>query len=202
MKHNQKVVWYEGMILDPHHFQQLDRYMHSFLEFKIRTALPYAWGLLDVEIDTNSLRNGQFTLNNCKGVTPDGLSFDMPAVDSVPQPRDLADVFPKKNESLNAYLSLPVFHPDGINCQIEQKTDDVPVRFSMEEKDMVDENTGQNTQKIGIASANYQIRFETESLKEYSSIQIAEIVRTTGGGYSLQESFIPPCLQIKASSTL
>jgi len=31
----QKVVWYEGMKLDPHHFQQADRYNQYYINSRI-----------------------------------------------------------------------------------------------------------------------------------------------------------------------
>jgi type VI secretion system protein ImpJ len=35
MARNRKVLWYEGMTLDPHHFQHWDRYNQALLNFRV-----------------------------------------------------------------------------------------------------------------------------------------------------------------------
>ena len=36
-----KVAWKEGLFLQPHHFQQSDRYFEKLLEARTRLASPY-----------------------------------------------------------------------------------------------------------------------------------------------------------------
>ena len=59
------VVWYEGMALDPHHFQQLDRFWRHTLNFRVKAVARNSWGIIDVEIDADSLSNGKFYLQKC-----------------------------------------------------------------------------------------------------------------------------------------
>jgi type VI secretion system protein ImpJ len=47
MSQRHKIVWYEGMNLDPHHFQQMDRYFKTGLDFRIHAIAHFDWGLSD-----------------------------------------------------------------------------------------------------------------------------------------------------------
>jgi type VI secretion system protein ImpJ len=55
MSSHLKVVWHEGMRLDPHHFQQWDRFYSHLLNFRLQSVAPYAWGILDLNVDKDSL---------------------------------------------------------------------------------------------------------------------------------------------------
>jgi type VI secretion system protein ImpJ len=44
----QKVIWQEGMLLRPQHFQQSDRYYDYQLKTRTRTLELYAWGFFDL----------------------------------------------------------------------------------------------------------------------------------------------------------
>jgi type VI secretion system protein ImpJ len=71
----QKVIWYEGMKLDPHHFQQADRYSQYSINTKFRLLNPGFWGINKMIIDTAALAGGTFGFVECQGIMPDGLSF-------------------------------------------------------------------------------------------------------------------------------
>jgi type VI secretion system protein ImpJ len=89
MKERQKVVWFEGMSLDPHHFQQWDRHRRHAVEARVRAALPCSWGLTALEIDEERLRAGEFALARCAGVLPDGRVVNVPDDSRRPPPRSL-----------------------------------------------------------------------------------------------------------------
>jgi type VI secretion system protein ImpJ len=41
---NSKVVWSEGLFLQPQHFQQQDRYFERYVETRCQSLVPYSWG--------------------------------------------------------------------------------------------------------------------------------------------------------------
>ena len=51
----QKTVWFEGMKLDPHHFQQADRYNHYYINSRIGMINSNYWGLKNLQIDNAAL---------------------------------------------------------------------------------------------------------------------------------------------------
>ena len=67
MSWESKVLWTEGMFLQPHHFQQSDRYHEALVSGLAARIAPYAWGLSEIEIDTELLKVGQFSLRAPRG---------------------------------------------------------------------------------------------------------------------------------------
>ena len=56
MSWDNKVLWTEGLFLQPHHFQQADRYTESLIAGIARRTLPYSWGFSSLEIDEEALK--------------------------------------------------------------------------------------------------------------------------------------------------
>jgi type VI secretion system protein ImpJ len=202
MNSQQKVIWYEGMALDPHHFQQWDRYHLSVLDSRLRSMFPFCWGVTELEIDKDGLQNGHFSLKSCRGITRDGLVFDIPASDSPPNPRSVSEHFPPTDDRLKVYLAIPPERSDGRNCQLDGAGADRASRFRREFVVVPDDNTGLDERRIGVARTSIDIRFGTEPLEEFNTIQVAEIVRSQDGTFMLSKEYIPPCLSIVASDNL
>ena len=79
-----KVVWSQGMFLQPHHFQQQTRYIDHLVETRIRAAEPHAWGFSELVLDEGGLALGRIGLLRASGVLPDGAPFSLPDLDSSP----------------------------------------------------------------------------------------------------------------------
>ena len=69
MSWDSKVLWTEGLFLQPHHFQQADRYTEALVAGLARRITPYGWGASALEIDDEVLKVGQFALKSCAGLT-------------------------------------------------------------------------------------------------------------------------------------
>ena len=78
MSWDSKVLWTEGLFLQPHHFQQADRYTEALVTGLARRILPYAWGVSTLEIDEAALKVGQFAIKSATGLTQDGTVFRVP----------------------------------------------------------------------------------------------------------------------------
>jgi type VI secretion system protein ImpJ len=84
-----KVVWSEGMLLQPQHLQQSERNADHVRHVAMRATVAWAWGFSELEIDTAALELGKLALVRAVGVFGDGTVFDMPAVDPLPEPLEL-----------------------------------------------------------------------------------------------------------------
>ena len=62
MSWDNKVLWTEGLFLQPHHFQQADRYNESLIAGLARRISPYMWGISQLEMDEEVLKIGQFAV--------------------------------------------------------------------------------------------------------------------------------------------
>ncbi len=198
----QKVVWFEGMKLDPHHFQLADKYNQYLINSRVNSLNSNSWGMIDLQFDLAALAGGSFSLINCKGVMPDGLIFDMPAMDPLPKSRSFEDLFSATSEKLDVYLSVPQENFSGNNCQLDDSQNLNNSRYTLQNSEVLDYNTGMNMRSIGFAKANFQFKFGDESLENYSTIKIGEIIRSSDGKYAMDKNFIVPSISISASEVL
>ena len=54
MSWDNKVVWQEGMFLQPHHFQQHDRYVEALVSGVAGALTPYGWGVTELSLDQDT----------------------------------------------------------------------------------------------------------------------------------------------------
>src|SRR5947207_10133490 len=85
MKTLSSVVWSEGMYLGPHHFQVQSRYFEDSIQFATSALWFYTYGLAGCQLSAEELRNGVVAVSHARGIFPDGLVFEMPGSDTLPE---------------------------------------------------------------------------------------------------------------------
>lgn len=203
----QKVVWTKGMFLMPQHFQAQDEYFEQELQFRARTSTFANWGLSGIGVDEGSLGNGLFTLRHCEGVLPDGVTFEMPASDEIPQGRPVEEMFPPTQAALDVYLAIPHVRPSARNFAIVSKGPEttngqVSTRYIAETRPIIDATLGSDEKPIQVGKKSFRLLFGGESLEGFTSMRVAQITRSPAGTYVLSPKFIPPLLDIVASDYL
>ncbi len=201
-----RVIWSEGMSLDPHHLQQADRHQSGVVAARARAQTRYDWGLTRLEFDRDRLGNGDLALVAAAGVLPDGLVIDVPEQDAGPAPRAVAEQFPPDADRLPVYLAVPaervgepmVMREGGGNGRAVRRE----ARYHAAVLSAPDENTGIDAREIEVAVPNLQFRFAGEAMDGYTSIRVADVVRTPGGSFAFDDRFIPTVLRLAAAPTL
>src|SRR3982751_5855893 len=202
MTRYRKVVWNEGMLLAPHHFQQWDNYYEELLNSRIASILSYEYGVLDFQPNGEAIANGNFELLRCRAVLPDGLLISVPETDAAPAARQVGDYFGPDAQRLGVFISVPAKRPGAPNFQRNDGSPNQTVRYLQSPGTTIDETTGENEQQLAFANSNLRILFEGELTEGYTSLKIAELERTTTGQLKLSEQYIPPVLNVRASTWL
>jgi len=200
MRQLQKVLWTKGVLLTPQHLQLQDRFVEDVISFQLSALTANPWGFSSLEVDRESLDGGVLALSEARGLFPDGLAFDMPMSDPLPDPRPLEDIWQPDQEALQVYLAISEYRPGGRNVSVEENTRDA--RFSAEVVFLRDENTGQAEKPVQVARKNLRILLEGEPLEGNSVLPVGRVMRTGSGGYDLDAAFIPPVVDIRASQAL
>ena len=201
MKSLSRVVWSEGMHLGPHHFQAQSHYFEDSIQFAISALWPNAWGLAGCEIDAAALRNGTLSVVHCRGVFADGLVFNMPESDPLPDPRPIADLFPPTRDTLTVSLAVAARQPDKQSTSLNEAQRN-GFRYTAETHSIADETTGRDEKTVRLGRKNVRLLLDVEPSENYVSIDIARIVRAGSGHFEFDPTFIPPCLRITASDRL
>ena len=196
-----RVVWSEGMYIGPHHFQAQSRYFEDSAQFVVSSLRRDYYGFLGCEVDAEALRNGTLALLHARGIFVDGLLFKMPESDPLPAARPIADIFPADRDRLTVYLSISARKPSGVNCAL---TETAPngVRFTAQTQNVRDEVNGLDEKPLRLGRKNIALVLETELNAQAINLPVARIIRSGSGRFVLDPAFIPPILEISASTRL
>ena len=195
------IIWFEGLAPDPQHFQQWDRFHQANLQFYTRSQNCHFWGLKQLKIDTTALKDGEFKLNRCIGVMPDGFIINIPDVHKIPSVADIERLLKPGQSKWEVFLALPVEFDKDANCILEEsQTPAHEVRYRRDFMPVKDNNyPGVDEVQLSVAVPNFKFIFDKDALDDYSSIKIAEIVRSEDGSFVLNPQYIPPCISIDIS---
>lgn len=197
--HN-KVIWTEGMFLQPQHFQQHDRFLalQSHTRFGINQG--YGWGFVSVALDSAALNLGKIALASVSGVLPDGLVFDVPGQDAAPAAFDVgADI---RDELV--VLAAVLQRPGVAESDAEADTGAMPPRYRSAEVNVGDTNvTGERVAPIQIGRVNLRVMLARDAQEGYATLALCRIVeRRADNKLVLDASFIPPTLHAGGNETI
>jgi type VI secretion system protein ImpJ len=195
MKLLSRVVWSEGMYLGPHQFQAQSRYFEDTLQFAASSLCFASYGLAGIELDTDALYNGTVSVLHARGIFPDGLAFNMPESDPLPEPRAIAQYFAPTSVGVTVKLAIPPRRANGLNCG-------EGARYTEELRPLHDENTGSDERPVRLGRKNVRLLFDTEPAADLTTLPLARVIRDGTGHFIYDPDFIPPVLQISASIRL
>ena len=199
MSLDNKVIWSEGMFLNPHHFQQQERYVERYIDGKCTAYGAYGWGIHHIEVDQELLKLGKISLINAKGVFPDGTPF------SFPDQNDLPPVFevPENTHDEIVYLAIPVKRPGAIDVLPENETQGLARYYSSKQsvRDISVEG-GDNTE-IDIGKLRMRLLLASDDMSGYTGIGVLRISEAREDkNILLDEEYIPTCFDCHASVKL
>lgn len=199
MSKYRKIVWNEGMLLTPHHFQQWDNYFEDQLSSRVQSILQYDYGIIDLQVNNEAVANGNFQLTSCRAVMQDGLIVNVPDVEGVPDLRPVGDHFHPEQERLGVHLAIPAKKMGEANFQANGAKANPNLRFLQEGALVKDETSGTNEQPLAYAKSNFRLIFDDEVRDGFTSLKIAELQRTPTGQLKIADDYIPPILKVSAS---
>ena len=199
MSAHNRVVWSEGLFLQPQHFQQQDRYVERYLETRCGSLAPYTWGFTEVEFERDFLKIGKIGLRRLAGVFPDGTPFRMPEDDPLPAPLDIRSEL--RDERI--HLALPLRRAGELEAARTPAADDL-VRQEIREFQIsnVVANTGEPV-TLEVAALRTRLLPQREVTEAYACIPLARVVECrTDQQVVLDDAFIPTILQLRAATRL
>lgn len=194
-----KVIWQEGMLLRPQHFQHNDRYHDQQMRLCTQLTGIHMWGFKTVEINQQFLGSGQIVINRASGVLPDGTFFDLGDRD-----KPLALEIPPNTANTAVYLALPLVTG---NC-IEARSADQPevvARFTTYATAIADSNAGEDTRtEILCARPEFQLLLGDQKTEHaYVKLKVCQVlVSTPDNAVRLDDGFVPSFINAGGSPYL
>ena len=191
--HN-KVMWTEGLFLQPQHFQQQDRYVMRAMEARFRSSIAYAWGFHSLGIDEAALHQGKLALTHASGVLPDGTAFSLPGDDPAP----LAIEIPSDVRDQKVLLAAAMIRPGVAESDVEDLSSAMPARFHAVEMEVADSHAASLRQApLQIGRLNLRLMLESESNEGYSALAVVRILeRRSDGRVLVDTAHLPPLLHV------
>ncbi|MCC6425520.1 MAG: type VI secretion system baseplate subunit TssK [Phycisphaerales bacterium] len=203
---NGQVHWHEGLFLQPHHLQCLQRSLAESIGAERRFAMAYPYGVLDARLSADALENMLVRFDQLRVVMPGGLYVDVPGNADLPA-MDIKRALQASSAPLTVSLAVPVWQSARANT-IETRTGEgsqIKRLFRVSEIDRADENTGENRQPLLVRRINARLVIEGDDTADMETIALARVMRATGdeqGRPMEDKQFIPPCMTIEGSASL
>lgn len=189
------VLWHEGMMLAPQHFQQSALRGEELLHYRVHAAAPFGWGVRRLQVDQRLLGQGTFRVTELEAVLPDGtlavvrMSRDHALETSVAGYEEDA-----RRKVLTVHLAVPAARgedePMGGQLQRYDRVDGQPVP---------DDNTGDGEIAIRRLRPRLVLIPGVTAPDKYSSLPLARLDFRDGA--FLTTDFVPPLLAVDSDQT-
>jgi type VI secretion system protein ImpJ len=207
MIRSRPLFWHQGLLLQPHHFQQLDLYYQSLLTPYHQFLQPHLWGVGSMQIQESALGNRSFSLTEGEFLFPDGTHILLPG-NAVVEPRSFDEAWLEGEKPLGVFLGLRRLNEVGENVTVASSLEnlgDVTTRFATtaDSEDTVDLHQGGPEAQLKRLFYVLKIFWESETdqLGDYVLIPLARLQRF-GEDITVSEQFVPPSLAIANSTVL
>ena len=199
MSAHNRVIWSEGLFLQPQHFQQQDRYFERYVENRCQSLVPHSWGFTELEFERDFLKIGKVGLRRLSGVFPDGTPFRMPDDDPLPAPIDIGpDVRDQR-----VFLAVPLRRPGELEVSRDPGTEDL---LRAEVREFQASNAAGNSgdpATLEVAALRTRLLLESEVTEAYACVPLTHVVECRADQQVvLDDNFIPTVLQVRAATRL
>ena len=199
MSANNKVVWSEGLFLQPQHFQQQDRYVERLIEARCHGLVPHSWGFTEIELERDLLAIGKFAVRRASGVFSDGTPFRMPDDDPLPPAIDV----PAAGRDQIVYLSLPLRRADSPDVATGTTADGLARHdlLGWEARDVTSATA--NAAVLEVGRLRTRLLLGSDVTQAYATVPLAHLVEVRADQQVvLDEGFMPTVLRSRAAARL
>lgn len=178
-----KVVWKEGMLLRPQHFQQHDRHLHHQMQVRTQHQNRFNWGVYSLIIDQHHLSIGKVVVTEAKGIMPDGTLFDINH-----QSKPLIWEGGQESNGAMLYLSLPISSPNTPESR-KKNDDNITTRYISFDVTISDNNANmQNIQNVSCGELDFHILADADIDNQWIKLPICKIKQVMPEGIIELES--------------
>jgi len=199
MSAHNRVIWSEGLFLQPQHFQQQERYFERYVETRCRPLIPHSWGFTEIEFERDLLSIGKAALRRATGVFPDGTPFRMPEDDPLPK---AIDIGPDVRDQI-LYLAVPLRRSGELEADRDAGTDEL-VRHDVREVQARNATaSGGDQALLEVGALRTRLLLASDVTQAYACVPLAHIVECRADKQVvLDENFIPTVLHVRAAGRL
>jgi len=196
------VHWHEGMFLQTHHFQLMNRHL-AIQEYEKGVVLPCNWGISYLDVDEDALQEFRVRIHRGKLKLRDGTWLNIPGNVEI-APKSFQKAIHEVEGGLAVWIGVRRSEPHRPNVYSYNEDSVGDSRsFVVRDVGVEDENTGDNERMVQVKLWNVRLFFGFRPEDVYEVMKIGEIVRSPHSSRLIFDSnFIPPSLNIMAAPGL
>lgn len=203
-----QIHWHEGLFLQPHHLQTMQRSVFTGIWAERRLSMPFSYGVIEARLARDDLADQRIRFDKLHVAMPSGTIFRFPQ-DAMLPTLDIREAFRESPSGFTVGLGLPLWHPSGANT-IEYGTATAGQRhklvYQVAEIEVSDENTGQNAQPMQVRKLNGMLMMDNEDHSDMEFLPLLKVVRQvadeTAGLPRTDPFFVPPSLLLSSSPVI
>lgn len=200
------VHWHEGLFLQPHHLQVMQRQFMERQWKERRLWRPYPYGLIEARVSAEALENMLVRVDRLRAVMPSGLEVSAPDLAEIPA-LDIKRPFAASTAPILVRLAVPLWYADRANAIPPGGSEDWRVRrlYRVAETSRTDENTGENPQPMLMRKINARLLLPDDDDTDMETLPVLRIAHGAGEDIGLPRvdgEFMPPCLVLSGSPAL
>jgi type VI secretion system protein ImpJ len=201
-----QIHWSEGLFLQPHHLQRMQKALGDQVADERRLAWAYPYGLVEARLSRDELENMRIRFDRLRVIMPSGLEINYPENCDLPS-LDIKQAFSKGSGTFNVLLGVPLWQNARANTMNPSQQSDARVKllYRVGETECTDENTGENPKPIQVRRINSRLMFEQEDVSDMEVLPLLRIVRAVGEDVGLPKEdpeYVPACMVLSGSPIL
>jgi type VI secretion system protein ImpJ len=200
-----EIYWHEGLFMQPHHFQILNReIVNGFIQQR-KNVFEHHYGFIKSEINTDRLENENIVeFSDLRVLMPSGVYIDINNNTQL-QPYAINEEN-KEKADITLFLGIPFLsnQTENINELDEINPQKRKRLYNIDKITRSDENTGDNPQEILVRKINAKIFTEDDEMDGYETVPLLRLKHLPDvvNNYIPDSNFIPPCFKITGSNYL
>jgi type VI secretion system protein ImpJ len=191
------VHWHEGLFLQPHHLQMMQRGMLQQFSTERRLLMPYPYGVVEAQLSADALANLRITFERLHVVMPSGMEVRLPGNALLPTV-SIKERYAASSDPITVSIGVPQWDPHRANTVgLESQDWRLKRLYRVEEMPASDENTGQNQQTMQVRRINARIVLDGEDTSDLDVLPLFRIQAAGGEAKPKRdEQFMPPCMVV------
>jgi type VI secretion system ImpJ/VasE family protein len=201
-----EIHWHEGLFLQPHHLQRMQKSIHDQFCAERKLAWAYPYGLIEARLSRDELENKRIRFDRLRAVMPSGRVVDYPDNAELPS-LDIKQALDKSVGGFKLFLGVPLWQNARANTFKAGAEADSRAKllYRVGEMECTDENTGENPKPVQVRKINSRFMFEQEDTADMELLPLMRVVRATGEDVGLPRQdpeYVPPCFVLSGSPVL
>lgn len=202
----QHIHWHEGLFLQPHHLQGLQRWVLDLIGAERRYGSSFPYGVIEARLSADALENSLVQFDRLRVIMPSGVEVDVPGNADMPA-LDIKKALASGGGTFVVSLAVPLWYPGRANTIDVGSDSDWKTKriYRVTEVKNSDENTGENPQPVQVRRLNARLILDSDDRTDLEVLPLLKIGQGSGDAVGLPRqdpNYIPACFVLAGSTPL